>query len=127
MTRKKFTSGSGFEETARYSRAILDGEWLHVSGTVGADPDSGEMPESAEAQTRAIFRILERVLAQADMTLDDVLRSRVYLTDGSCLHDVVAVLAEKFDTVRPANTTIICQLPVPNAKVEIEITARKRR
>jgi enamine deaminase RidA (YjgF/YER057c/UK114 family) len=126
MKRKRYSSGSGFEDLAKYSRAVQDGDWLFVSGTVGVDLETGEMPDSAGDQSRAIFRIIEHVLAQAEMSLDDVLRCRVFLTDGSYLNEVIQVLAEKFETARPANTTIICQLPVPNAKVEIEVTARQR-
>jgi len=125
MTRKKYFSGSGFEDLAKYSRAVQDGDWLFVSGTVGVELETGEMPDSAEDQSRAIFRIIEHVLGQAEMSLDDVLRCRVFLTDGSHLNEVIEVLAEKFETARPANTTVICQLPVPNAKVEIEVTARR--
>jgi enamine deaminase RidA (YjgF/YER057c/UK114 family) len=125
MKRKQISSGSPTEELAKYSRAILDDGWLYVSGTMGIDPETLELPDSAKGQTYAIFRIIEDTLKQADMSLVDVLRCRVFLTDRSYLTDVIHVLAEKFDTVRPANTTVICQLPVPNAKVEIEITARK--
>lgn len=127
MARKRYFSGSGFEDLAKYSRAVQDDDWLFISGTVGVDLETGEMPDSAGDQSRAIFTIIEHVLAQAEMSLDDVLRCRVFLTDGSYLNEVIPVLAEKFDTARPANTTVICQLPVPDAKVEIELTARRRR
>jgi enamine deaminase RidA (YjgF/YER057c/UK114 family) len=59
------------------------------------------------------------------LSIDDVVQSRIFLTDGSCLDEVIRVLAEKFANVRPTNTTVICQLPVPKAKVEIEVTARR--
>lgn len=126
MPRKKISSGSRFEELAKYSRAVLDDDLLIISGTVGADPATGDIPDSALEQARIIFNIIEDTLTQSKMTLNDVLHCRVFLTDVSHLEDVVNVLAEKFDEVRPANTTVICQLPVPKAKVEIEITARKR-
>lgn len=126
MARKKIFSGSRFEEMAKYCRAVIDDDWLIISGTVGIDPTTGELPESAEQQTRMIFRIVEDVLEQANMSINDVLHCRVFLTDTCYLDDVVRVLAEKFEKVSPANTTVICQLPVPNAKVEIEITGRKK-
>ncbi len=126
MTRERYYSGSATEDLAKYCRAIRDGEWLYVSGTIGVDPLTGTMPDSAELQTRAIFTIIEGVLDQAQMTIGDVLRCRVFVTDNRHLEDVIKVLAEKFNHARPANTTIICQLPVPGAKVEIEITARKQ-
>lgn len=126
MTRRLISSGSKFEELARYSRAVVDGEWIFVSGTIGPDPDTGALPESVVAQARNCFRTIEAALAAADATLDDVVRCRVYVTRREFVADVSAVLAEKFDRVRPANTTVICELPPPEAKVEIEVTARRR-
>lgn len=127
MQRTKYTSGLGFEELAKYSRAVRDGDWLFVSGTIGVDAQTGKIPDSAEQQARAIFATFEKVLAQAEMSIEDVVQSRVFLTDARYLDEVVRVLTEKFDTVRPTNTTVVCQLPVPAAKVEIEITAKKRK
>ena len=123
--RRNISSGSRFEELAAYSRAVVDGDWIIVSGTVGTDPQSGVMPESVEQQTRNSFTTIEMALRQAGSSLDDVLRCGVYLTTADDLHDVAKVLAEKFDRVRPANTTIICQLPLPEAKIEIEVLARR--
>lgn len=125
MTRRNISLGSKFEELARYSRAVVDGDWIFVSGTVGADPQTASMPESVEEQARNCFAIIESALSRADASLSDVLRCRVYLTAGKYLEEVVPVLAEKFDRIRPANTTIVCALPVPDAKVEIEVLARR--
>jgi enamine deaminase RidA (YjgF/YER057c/UK114 family) len=123
--KRKISSGSPFEELAGYSRAVVDGDWIHVSGTVGIDPETKVLPEGAVAQTRNIFRTIEAVLAEAGASLADVVRTRVYLTDPADLMDVAKILGEKFRDVRPANTTLIVQIPVPDAKVEIEVTARK--
>lgn len=125
MTRKNISSGSQFEELAAYSRAVVDGDWVIVSGTVGTDPQSGVMPESVEQQTRNSFTTIEMALRQAGSSLEDVLRCGVYLTTADDLHEVAKLLAEKFGRVRPANTTIVCQLPVPGAKIEIEVLARR--
>jgi enamine deaminase RidA (YjgF/YER057c/UK114 family) len=125
MTRKLISSGSKFEDIAQYSRAVVDGEWIFVSGTVGADPD-GTMPASVEKQVRNSFAIIERALHEGGATLDDVSRCRVYATDIEAIPEVVKVLAEKFAGIRPANTTIICQLPVAGARVEIEVSARRK-
>ena len=125
MSRQIISSGSRFEELARYSRAVVDGDWVIVSGTVGPDPDSGEMPDSAEQQARNCFAVIEKVLQEAGASLGDVVRCGVYLAAADHLQDIVRVLAEKFDNVRPANTTLICQIPVPGAKVEIEVLAKK--
>lgn len=125
MTRRTISSGSRFEELARYSRAVADGEWVVVSGTIGADPETGQLPDSAEEQARNCFAIIEKALQEAGTSLDTVARCGVYLTSADHLQDVVRVLAEKFDRIRPANTTLICQIPVPGAKVEIEVMARR--
>lgn len=125
MTRKLISSGSKFEDIAQYSRAVVDGEWVFVSGTVGAAAD-GSMPASVELQARNSFAVIERALREAGAALSDVYRCRVYATDIEAMPDIVKVLAEKFAGIRPANTTIICQLPVAGARVEIEVSARKR-
>ena len=127
MSRRTITSGSRFEELARYSRAVVDGDWVVVSGTVGPDPETGEMPESAGQQARNCFATIERALTEGGASLADVMRCAVYITATEHLHEVVAVLAEKFDRIRPANTTLICQIPVPDAKVEIEVLAKISR
>lgn len=126
MARKLISSGSPFEELAGYSRAVVDGDLITVSGTVGPDPRTGEMPASAEEQARNSFAVIEATLQQAGSSLDDVIHCRVFITAMDYVQDVVRVLKEKFEQVRPANTTVICQLPAPGAKVEIEVLARAR-
>lgn len=121
---RKISSGSPFEALAGYSRAVVDDRYVHISGTVGLDPDTKTIPEDADDQARNIFRIIEQTLAEAGASLTDVVRCRVYLTNVVYLNDVVKVLGEKFAAIRPANTTLICQIPAPGAKVEIEVTAR---
>lgn len=120
---KRISSGSRFEEMAAYSRAVVDDRHIHVSGTVGLDPVDKTMPEDAEAQARNIFRIIEQVLAGEGATLAHVFRSRVFITDVAHLDAVVRVLGEKFRDCPPTNTTLVCGIPAPGAKVEIEVTA----
>ena len=126
MTRRTISSGSRFEELARYSRAVVDGEWVVVSGTVGPDSTTGDMPDSAEQQARNCFATIEGALQEAGASLADVMRCGVYLSSADDLYEVVRVLAEKFEHIRPANTTLICQIPVKGAKVEIEVLAKVR-
>lgn len=126
MTRTNFSSGSRFEELAKYSRAVIDGEWVFVSGTVGTDPRDGSMPASAEQQARNSFAVIEHALKAANASLKDVYMCRVYATSSEWLPDIIKVLADKFADIRPANTTVICQLAVEGAKVEIEVSARRR-
>ena len=122
---QRISSGSSFEEMAAYSRAVVDDLYIHISGTTGIDPKTGEMPQDTTHQARNIFHTIERVLAQCGATLSDVVRCRVFITEQQYLMDVVEVLADQFRDCPPANTTLICAIPAPGAKVEIEVTARR--
>ena len=119
--------GTRTEELAAYSRAVVDDDWIFVSGTVGFDPESGALPESAGDQAENAFRTISAALSRAGATFDDVVRTRVYLTRKQDVGAVAAVLKKHFDAIRPANTTVICELPVEGAFVEIEVTARLRK
>jgi enamine deaminase RidA (YjgF/YER057c/UK114 family) len=125
VSRKNISSGSRFEELASYSRAVLIDDWVVVSGTVGTDPNTGQIPRSPYDQAINSFRHIEASLAEGGLSLNDVVKCGVFITSIEYLQDVIAVLAKKFARVRPANTTIICELPVPYAKVEIDIWARR--
>lgn len=126
MSRRLISSGSRFESVASYSRAVVEHDWVFVSGTIGTEPGSDRLPPSAQAQARNSLRIIEAALIEAGSGLADVVQCRVYVTDRAHLAEVIGVLAERFRDIRPANTTVICQLPPPEALVEIEIIARKR-
>lgn len=125
MTLKRISSGSSFEELAAYSRAVVDEDYIHISGTVGVDPATKTIPETTSEQMANIFAIIEPILAAEGASLKDVVRCRLFLTDAAFLMEAVAVLREKFSACRPANTTLICGIPAPGAKVEVEITARR--
>jgi enamine deaminase RidA (YjgF/YER057c/UK114 family) len=125
VTLKRIGSGSKFEELAAYCRAVVDDHYIHFSGTVGADPRTHIMPDSVSAQMANIFAIIEPILTGQGAGLADVVRCRLYLTDQAHLEPAIAVLREKFHACRPANTTLICAIPAPGAKVELEITARR--
>lgn len=120
---RRTSSGSRFEQMASYSRAVVDDRYIYVSGTVGLDPSSKSMPEDPHAQACNIFAIIEGVLEQEGATLAHVVRSRVFVTDVAHLEAVVGVLGDKFRDCPPTNTTLICGIPAPGAKVEIEVTA----
>lgn len=118
-------SGSKFEDMAGYSRAVVEGDWIFMSGTVGTSPETGEIPESVEDQMTQIFATITATLSEAQATLADVVRCRVYITDASYLGSVARILKSHFNEIRPANTTLITGIPAPGAKVELEITARR--
>jgi len=117
-------SGSKWEALAAYSRAVIDGDWVFISGTVGQDFASGTFPATAREQAQRAMTTIADTLTEAGCTLNDVVRVRVFVPDRNDVVAVSTVLREVFDTHRPANTTICSPLPVPEAKVEIEVTAR---
>ncbi|WP_026227756.1 MULTISPECIES: RidA family protein [Hyphomicrobiales] len=126
MTRKAIYSGSPFEELAGYSRALVDGNWVFVSGTAGHDPAIGGFAPEAEAQARRSLAIIAGALAEADAHISDIVSVRVYLASRDDVMAVSRVLGETFADPRPTNTTIICGFPVEEIKVEIEVIARRK-
>jgi len=124
--RRYISSGSPWEEMAGYSRAVVDGDWIFVSGTVGQDFATMTLPKSASAQAEQALDTIERALAQAGATPMDVVRVRVVVPDRSDVAAVSAAIKRRFGAARPANTTVCCALAVEGAKVEIDVTARRR-
>ena len=126
MTRRLISSGSTFEREVGYSRAVVDGRWVFVSGTTGFDYKAMTIEEDAAAQTRRALANIEAALAEAGATLADVVRVHYYLPDASDWPKVTPVLGEAFKEVRPAATALVCDLVDPRMKIEIEVTARRR-
>jgi enamine deaminase RidA (YjgF/YER057c/UK114 family) len=122
---QRLSSGSRFEDLAAYSRAVVDDLYVHVSGTIGGDPVTGEMPADVAQQARNAFAIIEQALATAGAGFADVVRSRIYLTAAEDLGAVLPILVETFGDCRPTNTTLLCGIPAPGAKIEIEVCARR--
>jgi enamine deaminase RidA (YjgF/YER057c/UK114 family) len=125
MSLERYSTGTRFEEMAAYSRAVADDHVIHISGTVGGDPQTGVMPESVEEQLANIFRIIGGTLSHFGAGFADVTRTRVYIVSGDVLLPVAAALKAHFADHPPANTTLICGIPAPGAKVEIEVSARR--
>jgi enamine deaminase RidA (YjgF/YER057c/UK114 family) len=121
------SSGSKFEEWAGYSRAVVDGEWVFVSGTAGYDFETGAISDDAAEQTRQCLRTIAATLAKADATLADIVRVRVYLADRADVMAACGVLREAFSDPLPTNTTLIVGFAMPEMKVELEVTALVRR
>ncbi len=124
--RRFISSGSPWEELAGYSRAVVEGDWVFVSGTVGVNFTTLQMPESAQAQAEQALDTIEAALAQVPARLDDVVRVRVYVPDRADVVAVSGVIKRRLGHARPTNTTVCCPLAVDGAKVEIEVTARRR-
>ncbi len=122
--RRLISSGSHFEELAGYSRAVVDGEWVFVSGCTGFDYATGEISGDVVEQTRQTFRNIDAALAQAGAAPADVVRVRVYLAARDDFPLVAPVVGDYFRDIRPANTTVVAGLADERMKVEIEVTAR---
>lgn len=124
--RKLISSGSSFEQVAGYSRVVVDGEWIFVSGTTGYDYSNMTISPDLETQTRQVFSNIQQALSGAGATLSDVVRVHYYLTERAQFEKVAPVFGEYFGDIRPAATAVICGLVDPAMKIEIEVTARFR-
>ena len=121
---RRISSGSPFEARIGYSRAVVDGDRNHVSGTTGYNYKTMSMPEDAGQQARNALKTIEEALEQAGSSLKDVVRVRYYITDMAWYDALVEVAGETFGDIRPAATMLVCGLTTPEMKVEIEVDAR---
>lgn len=124
--RKLISSGSDYERSWGYSRAVVDGDDVFVSGTTGFDYATMTIADDAESQARKAFETIEHALREAGASLADTVRVHYYVTRAEDWPAVGKVAGEKLGTIRPAATAIVCGLVDPRMKVEIELTARKR-
>jgi enamine deaminase RidA (YjgF/YER057c/UK114 family) len=127
MTRRLISSGSDFERQIGYSRAVVAGDWVFVSGTTGFDYAAMSIADDLIEQTEQCFRNIEAALRQADASLRDVVRVTYVLPDGGEFVRCWPVLRKHFGDVRPAAMMICAGLADPRMKIEIEVTALKRR
>ena len=127
MPRKLISTGSPFEKTAGYSRAVVQGDWCFVSGTTGYDYATMTIPAGVEDQTRNCLATIGNALAEAGFAMSDVVRANYYVTDRAYVARVFPILGETFGEIRPAATMIVCELNEPEMKIEIEVTALKQR
>ena len=126
MTRQLISSGSTFEAEIGYSRAVVDGDWVFVSGTTGFDYSTMTIPDGLLEQTEQCLRNIEAALRQAGASLADVVRVRYILPDAAEFPECWPVLRKHFGEIRPAATMISAGLSDPRMRIEIEVTARKR-
>jgi enamine deaminase RidA (YjgF/YER057c/UK114 family) len=122
--RRLISSGSTLEELIGYSRAVVDGDWVHVSGTTGFDYATMTMPDDVVEQAEQCLRNIGAALAEAGCTFADVVRVRYMLPDAADFEPCFPALREVFGDVRPAATMISCGLADPRMRIEIEVTAR---
>jgi enamine deaminase RidA (YjgF/YER057c/UK114 family) len=126
MARKLISSGSTFEDEIGYSRAVVDGDWIFVSGTTGFDYASMTISETILDQTEQCLKNIESALREANSTLKDVVRVTYVVPNGTEFKDCWPVLRKYFGDVRPAAMMISAGLTDPRMKIEIEVTALKR-
>ena len=126
MTRRLISSGSSFEELVGYSRAVVDGEWVFVSGCTGFDYKTMRIADDVVAQTHQTFRNINTALDEAKAALADVVRVHYYVTDQADWERIAPILGQYFGDIRPASTALICRLIDPRIKIEIEVTARRQ-
>ena len=125
MTRRLISSGSTFEAEIGYSRAVLDGEWIFVSGTTGFDYSTMSISDNLVEQTEQCLKNIDAALRQAGSSLKDVVRVTYVLPNGSEFERCWPVLGQYFGDVRPAAMMISAGLADPRMKIEIEVTAIK--
>ena len=125
MTRRLVSSGSTFEQEIGYSRAVVQGDWVFVSGTTGFDYASMTIADGIEAQADQCLRNIEAALAQGGASIRDVVRVTYVLPDASQFQACWPVLRKYFGEIRPAAMMISAGLADPRMRIEIEVTALK--
>jgi enamine deaminase RidA (YjgF/YER057c/UK114 family) len=127
MVRRLISTGSPFEKTAGYSRAVVDGDFCFVAGTTGYDYTTMTMPADVATQAENCFRTIGAALEEAGFSLAEVVRATYYIVDRADADALFAVCGRYLGDVRPAATLlVVAALLKPEMKVEIEVTAKRR-
>lgn len=124
MARRLISSGSTFEEQIGYSRAVVDGKWVFVSGTTGFDYATMTISDDVVAQADQCLRNIADALAQAGATMADIVRVNYILPNATDFPACWPTLKRYLGDVRPAATMIAAGLADPRMKIEIQVTAR---
>ena len=123
--RRLISTGSPFEAAFGYSRAVVDGDYVFVSGTTGYDYATMTMPDDITLQARNCFDTIAKALIEAGSSLDRVVKVTYYVVDPADQEPVLHVAGDRLAAIRPASTMlVIAGLLKPEMKVEIEMTAR---
>ena len=125
MNRQWITSGSTFEAQIGYSRAVVAGDWVFVSGTTGFDYATMTISDDVVTQAEQCLQNIAKALAEAGCTLDDVVRVNYVLPNGADFEPCWPVLRQHFGKAKPAAMVITAGLLDPRMKIEIEVTACK--
>ena len=126
--RRLISSGSTFEKAWGYSRAVVQGDWIFVSGTTGFDYATMTIADDPVAQTRQAFRNIEVALANAGgAPLSSIVRCQYYVPRADDWNVIAPVLGEILGDIRPAATALVCDLVDARMRIEVEVTAYWRR
>ena len=127
MTRLLISAGSKFEQDIGYSRAVVDGEWVLVSGTTGFNYATMTIEDDVVAQCEQTLKNIEAALKTAGASFKDVVRVHYLITKAEDFERCWPVVGKAFGTVRPAIVVMVVGLTDPRMKIEIEVTALKRK
>jgi enamine deaminase RidA (YjgF/YER057c/UK114 family) len=127
MGRRLISSGSTFEKQIGYSRAVVDGEWVFVSGTTGFDYKSMTISNDIAEQTEQCLRNIQAALTEAGASLRDVVRANYVVPNAEEFPQCWPVLRKYFGEIRPAAMMISAGLADPRMRIEIEVTARRNK
>jgi len=121
---QRVSTGSSFETTFGYSRAVRHEDTVYVSGTTGYDYATMTMPEDVGAQASNALATIDKALKQAGSSIADTVRVVYYVGDRAYVDAVVAAVGPVFKDIRPAASMLIVDMIEPGMKIEIEVTAR---
>ena len=127
MSRYLISSGSTFEKEIGYSRAVVDGDWIFVSGTTGFDYDTMIISDDIAEQTEQCIKNIQYALRQANADISDIVRVMYILPQANEFSKCWPVLRKYFEDVRPAATMISAGLADVKMKIEIQVTALRKR
>lgn len=123
MARKLISSGSPFENEMGYSRAVVQGDWVFVSGTTGFDYETMKIEEDVASQTDQCFKNIKAVLEQAGSSLENIVRITYILPNASDFNATLPVLKKYLGDIKPAATVLCAGLVDEKMKIEIQVTA----
>lgn len=126
MSRKLISSGSVFEKEIGYSRAVVDGNWIFVSGTTGYNYETMIIEDDIVSQTDQCFKNIISVLEEANSNIKDIVRITYILTDSNDFEQCWPTLRNYLGEIRPAATMFSAGLADPKMKIEIQVTALKK-
>ncbi len=124
--RRLISSGSSFESSIGYSRAVVDGDWCFVSGTTGFDYDTMAISDDVVTQAEQCFKNIIKAMGQAGFELADVVRVHYLLPRAEDFEPCWPMLRAYLGDIRPAATMFVAGLADPRMKIEIEVTAKKK-